>query len=696
MTRTVSQTRHLLGLIVGLCLTLPFAAPVRANEIQLDGHDLRIHVESSWIGGLGGGYYPLRIEAINSGGQRALEFAFQSVDPSVPGATRTVDLDAGATVRFTLLVPLARERASGQFLVRHHGEPLEQMARSITLPDAEPGDFRPAILLLSQPGTDPSRLEIALNLANVQWKAALGTAANSMLPGTTWASASANWATRPSNYLALNSSRLPESWLGYSTVDLVFVSRRELTDLPAPQRRALLDWAGTGGTLLVTSAGEGATDDATWNELLAQTAKTSWRPASRDEWMPVPHNIVLSPEAGEAHLAENTQPNWRQAPPPFAISRYGLGQLVQFVGEPFQPGSTADWLWLLNSLPMRELSWTQRHGGSARFQNPEFLKFLIPGQRSVPVGAMLILVSVFALAIGPLNYWLVWRRNRLSLLLLTIPGFAIGTTVFVLAYSLFAFGFSTQGRIRSLTMLDLQRQSAATIARVSLYAPFAPGYGPAFPADTAVLPVQGPGGPARYDSINWTERQQLGPAWLPSRTRVQFTTLTSRPERQRFEIAEPRAGQLPLSNGFEVGLKSIVASDAAGKLYIGRKVPAGGTADLKPADENEVRAFLREWRENPPELPDELDPEMVNAAFQGQRNMLWRGPRRRSRSNIPMVTAEPGLLEREWETTARGLESITAFGPRRFVALFEQNPGVETGVSHVQEHVSSHAVIGQY
>ena len=696
MTSALRIVRSWLGLTVAVCLLLADAARLSANELQLDGHDLRVHVDSTWIGGMGGGYYPLRIEAINSGGQRALEFVFQPVDSTVPGATRTVALDAGATVRFTLLVPLARERASGQFLVRLNGEPLEQMARSLTLPDAEPGDYRPAILVLAQPGTDPSRLDIALNLANVQWKAAFGTAANSMLPGTSWASASANWATRPSNSLFLNSSRLPESWLGYSTVDLVFVSRREFTDLPAPQRRALLDWASSGGTLLLTSAGEGATDDTAWNELLAQTGKTAWRPAHRDDWMPVPNNVVLPPEAGEAHLAENTQPNWRQAPPPFAVSRYGLGQLVHFVDEPFKTGSTADWLWLLNSLPMRELSWTQRHGGSARFQNPEFLKFLIPGQRSVPVGAMLVLVSVFALAIGPLNYWLVWRRNRLSLLLLTIPGFAIGTTVFVLAYSLFAFGFTTQGRIRSLTMLDQQRQSAATISRISLYAPFAPGSGPAFPADTAVLPVHGPGGPARYDSINWTERQQFGPAWLPSRTRVQFTTITSRPERQRFEIAEPRAGQLPLSNGFEVGLKSIVASDAGGQLYLGRKVPAGGSVDLKPADENEIRAFLREWRENPPELPDELDPEMVQAAFQGQRNMLWRGPRRRYGSNIPLLTAEPGLLEREWDTAARGLESISGFGPRRFVALFEQNPGVETGVSSVQEHVSSHAVIGQY
>jgi hypothetical protein len=680
---------------------------LRADEARLEGHDLQIQVDWQWVGGDSGGYFPLRIEAANKGAARDVEFAFVCRDAGCPGARRTLKLDAGATTRFTLLVPLARERASGQFVVSIAGEPLEGLARSMTLPDLDPGDIRPAILVVSRLPLNPGPLERALQSANGIWMASppAGT-----FPAASWgATLATSWSSRPSNHGLVAPDALPETWLGFSTVDMVIVTRDDFSALQAGQRRALLDWTVGGGTLIVTTAGQLPGEDLSLAELLGQSP-AAWIPAERRHQPRVevaetvprgqdprrPFDLPV-PEDGIAEVVQDGQVQWPMDPLPFAIRPNGLGQMVVIRDDPFAPGPGAaaaeDWLWLLMSLPMRDLSWAQRHGGSSRTMDSRFLEFLIPGQRSVPVGAMLIMVTLFTLAIGPLNYWLAWHRRRLSLLLITVPGFALATTLLLFLYSLVAFGFTTEARIRSLTVLDQTSQTAATIARVSLYSPFAPGNGPVFSADTEVTPRYGPGGMPRLDSIDWTERQQLGPGWLRSRTRTQFLTITPHIERRRLEIRPTGSTGLSLSNGFEVGLQAVLASDDRGGVFVGRTVPAGGTVELDPADDVSRRAFLRDWQSFALELPDELNQDLVENALTHRRSLLssrrWNRP--------PLVPASaPGLLEDLWGECGRLIESDQPLPPRTFLVILSSNPGISTGLARVVEHGSIHVLRGTY
>lgn len=95
------------SLMTLVCLALVASGSLlQADEVRLEGHDLQVRVDWRWVGGDGGGYYPLRIEAVNKGAARNVEFAFVCRDAGYPGARRTLELDAGATTRFTLLVPL--------------------------------------------------------------------------------------------------------------------------------------------------------------------------------------------------------------------------------------------------------------------------------------------------------------------------------------------------------------------------------------------------------------------------------------------------------------------------------------------------------------------------------------------------------------------------------------------------------------
>src|SRR5262249_39922983 len=76
----------------------------------------------------------------------------------------------------------------------------------------------------------------------------------------------------------------------------------------------------------------------------------------------------------------------------------------------------------------------------------------VPGLGRVPVRAFLLLILLFAVAAGPVNLFVVFRRRRQPLLaLLTVPALGIGTTGAILGYGLFADGFGVQGVVRSMS-----------------------------------------------------------------------------------------------------------------------------------------------------------------------------------------------------------------------------------------------------
>ena len=119
----------------------------------------------------------------------------------------------------------------------------------------------------------------------------------------------------------------------------------------------------------------------------------------------------------------------------------------------------------------------------------EFLEFLIPSVRGVPVIAFLLLITMFTIVIGPFNYIALWKRRRLYLLVLTIPMIALFTSLALFAYSAVAHGFSTKSRARTVTFVDQQAKSAVSIGRIALYAGLAPSDGLHFSQDTGVLPI---------------------------------------------------------------------------------------------------------------------------------------------------------------------------------------------------------------
>ena len=159
---------------------------------------------------------------------------------------------------------------------------------------------------------------------------------------------------------------------------------------------------------------------------------------------------------------------WPNSEDAFSRRTLMLGTVYAFQENPF-PGTPHDWGWFLNSMPQQHKTWPTRHGIAARWGSDEFLKFLIPSVKGVPVFAFVFLISVFTIVIGPLNYLWLWKRRRLYLLVLTIPATALGTSLLLFGYSAIAHGFSTKSRTRSLTVIDQQNDTAVSLSRIALY-----------------------------------------------------------------------------------------------------------------------------------------------------------------------------------------------------------------------------------
>ena len=76
------------------------------------------------------------------------------------------------------------------------------------------------------------------------------------------------------------------------------------------------------------------------------------------------------------------------------------------------------------------------HGLSLMQENRGFWRFLIPGVGMAPVNGFRVLITLFVVLIGPVNYVLLRRKRRLHLLLVMIPAGAALVTGSLFAYAM--------------------------------------------------------------------------------------------------------------------------------------------------------------------------------------------------------------------------------------------------------------------
>src|SRR5690606_18867259 len=131
----------------------------------------------------------------------------------------------------------------------------------------------------------------------------------------------------------------------------------------------------------------------------------------------------LSTLQAERRTATLGDPEWL----PMRTLEYGHGKVIAMPDENPFPGSDAKWQWLEQVIKPND-DWNARVGVDLQTGDLQFLNYLIPDVGLPPVSSFRLLITLFVIVIGPVNYLLLKRRKRLFLLLVTVPlGAAIVT-----------------------------------------------------------------------------------------------------------------------------------------------------------------------------------------------------------------------------------------------------------------------------
>jgi hypothetical protein len=346
--------------------------------------------------------------------------------------------------------------------------------------------------------------------------------------------------------------------------------------------------------------------------------------------------------------------------------------------------------WMLNQLGT-EQQWFERHGLSLNRRNEDFWNWLVRGVGRPPVIAFLVLISMFMIVVGPVNYLFLRSRGKLYLLLFTVPAAALVVTLSLLGYAMLSDGLGIKWRCRSLTILDQTQSSAVAWARHSYFAGLPPTGGLTFSRQTAVYPLMFEP-PIRFQNygptrrVDWTDQQRLIAGYLPSRTTTQLLTLRSGECEAKLEIQESNSPPKPpvVANRLNTRIRALIIRDSHGTFW-----QTNGAADdlvLMEAGADEVqKQFESLITSRQPVIEMRVD-------------HTWNRNRWFGYDVDYAVAAQPrtvsSLLERKLLALANG--GIRTLGPRSYVVIVERSPFVESGYATVEELDGFHVVVGMY
>jgi hypothetical protein len=227
---------------------------------------------------------------------------------------------------------------------------------------------------------------------------------------------------------------LPDEALAYSSVDYLVLSDVDTGALTADQAEAIRQWVALGGQLVVVG-GAGVGRTLAGLPMALQPATASAPEAmppdliqALDLTKPLPPGEIrgagLSVGSG-AKLMIGTETH------PVLVGRpYGVGAVAVLAVQPGE-GPLESWagnpaLWRRTSVDRPASSWSHAAPSAGVMTSG----FGLGGERALPSGGgMALLILGFIVLVGPFNYLVLRRRQRLDLAWLTIPGITLAAAV---------------------------------------------------------------------------------------------------------------------------------------------------------------------------------------------------------------------------------------------------------------------------
>jgi hypothetical protein len=535
---TRGSRRRRLQWLCALLLVVCTAVSARASGeyATVDVESLKITIDSAWAARTAPGYLPVRFDITNLGDARVIEIVgqgtrfFSGVRGRQPGGIivrQAVRLARGDRVRLTIPVPVFADNENIRFEIREGGRTLERFNYTGFQSRSVPAEA--SALIVADPAS-------AFGTMAAGWPRPMpargGTTIVTRAPGATVSPGG-----KPPLDFLLDPTRLPANWLGFTSLRAVFLGPAEWEQLNETQKSALLTWTACGGDLMFVDG-----------ELSALF------PAGQAPPEPAADHAVRGYFFGRIHL-----------PTSESIAADGLAHVLSAAAKVQDPH------WSLPANGATDWGVIAARG----FRLP------IPGVDGVPARAYLSILIVFSLLIGPVNYWLLWRKRQQVLFVLTTPLISATFIVLLAGYVLAGEGLGVRARVVSFTMLDQVRKQAATRASSSLYAAgMSPAGGLRFARDAAVFPI-GPDGKGLRErqALDLTDTQRFSAGFIQARSPTNFEEIVFRPARERLSFSRD-AGGMSVVNGLGATVAALIYRDGGRVYSLTRPLPAGGKGIL--------------------------------------------------------------------------------------------------------------------
>jgi hypothetical protein len=521
------------------CRAASAGASGEYKTVEVEG--LKIAMDTEWGSRTTPGYFPLRFEITNLSEARVIEIAGNGMRfLRSPGAfgqiginfQQTIRLARGDRVRLTIPVPVYADNETIWVEIREGGRSLEHLHYTGFSSRARPEHA--SALIVADGGS--AFAKVATLWPRPFTMAYGGVLHGGVSPGTVIAVSPARPAPSQPLDVVLAPERLPDNWLGYTSLRAVLIGPTEWQALSEPQRNALLTWTACGGDLFLVDG-----DAASAIPGLQKTAAGTG--SARAYFF------------GRVH-----------EPTAASVATAGLADVLT------KTASLQDGNWALPA--NKAVDWGKIAGRG-------FL-LTIPGVEGIPARAFFFILVVFSVLIGPVNYWLLWRARRQVLVVLTTP---LISAIFILVlggYVLAGEGIGVRGRAVTFTMLDQARKQAATRASASLYAAgMAPTGGLRFARDEAVFPL-GPAGEGTRDTlvIDLTESQRFAAGLINARSPTNLETISFRPARERLNFSRHNSG-VSVVNGLNATIRALIYR-SGDVHYLTSPLQPGQTGNLGP------------------------------------------------------------------------------------------------------------------
>lgn len=324
-------------------------------------------------------------------------------------------------------------------------------------------------------------------------------------------------------------------WLGYTCFDGVVLGAEEYRSLPSPVALALRRYVAAGGQL--TLLGDAPPP-------VGATVAVLPRPApGLSAWAVGFGTVSVAAAAKPQQLTTNQ---------------------VEHLGA----------RWLETARP-----WHERPSLSlAAGQMP------LAGTARLPVGGLLLLLTLFTLLIGPANIILLARRKRRLWLFWTVPALSALACLLVIVCSLLAEGRHPILSLQALTLLDEEAHEAVSLGVAGFYHPLSSGKGLRTAADVEVTPLRDENSNARSGRVlDWSDDQHLAGGWTASRIPAYFLLRRTETRRERLRFTTRPDGTRCVLNGLGAPISQLWVADDQGRLLTVSNLAAGAQASLTPA-----------------------------------------------------------------------------------------------------------------